>query len=211
MKTILIIAPHPDDEVLGCAGAIQHHKKSGNKVCVHIVANRVKNHQADDNYLSKTKDAISRVQDLFEIDDMHFTELHDEQLDRLLIDVIVPIQEYIGMIKPDIAFIPNDTDTDQDHRAVANACKVACCWIPEVYAYEVFGPSRHFPPNCYLGLTEEMLNNKIAAMKCYEGEMRAYPHPRSEEGIRIMAQARGMEANVPIAEAYRVIKQVIIR
>ena len=104
--------------------------------------------------------------------------------------------------------MPNGDDSDQDHRAVAAACRVACRWIDAVYAYEVPGPSRGFVPNHYVDIAP-YLAAKIEAMTCYDGELRPYPHPRSAQGLEYYARFRGMEAQLEFAEAFRVLKQVV--
>lgn len=209
MKKVLIIAPHPDDEVLGCGGVIQYYKNKGDKVYVHIVANRVYNHAKNKEYLKDLEKSINSVASFLDIDDICYSGLCDEQLDRLLIDVIVPLEEYINKVQPDVVFLPNEYDTDQDHRAVSQACKVACRSIPLQYVYEVFGPSKGFVPNHYVCLNEEMVKKKIEALKLYSSEMREYPHPRSEKALYVLSEFRGIEINTPFAEGFRVIKQIV--
>lgn len=209
MEKVLIIAPHPDDEVLGCGGAIQYYKNKGSKVYVHIVANRVYNHTEDEKYLKNLEKSINSVASFLGIDDICYSGLRDEQLDRLLIDIIVPLEEYINKVRPDVVFLPNEYDTDQDHRAVSQACKVACRSIPLQYVYEVFQPSKGFVPNHYIPLNKEMVKKKIEALKFYSSEMRDYPHPRSERALYVLSEFRGIEVNTQYAEGFRVAKQVV--
>lgn len=206
-RRVLVIAPHADDEVLGCGGAIQHHRAQGDRVFVNIVSNRVLNHQADPAYIEETKRSAASAAKLLGIEQVFFGDLPDERLDDLLIDVIVPIERVVEAVKPHLVFIPNRDDAAPDHRAVSAACEVACRWINTVLMYEVPGPSKHFQPNCYLEITP-YLDTKIRAMGCYPGEWRPYPHPRSPEGLRIHAQARGLECQAAMAEAYRLVKHV---
>ena len=121
-KKMLVIAPHADDEVLGCAGAIQHYKKEGYEIFVNIVSNRILNHTIDNEHIANTKKCTEEVANLLGIKNVFHSDLNDEQLDNLLIDVIVPIEKVIDDVNPNIVFVPNITDTDQDHRSVANAC-----------------------------------------------------------------------------------------
>ncbi len=209
MAKVLVIAPHPDDEVIGCGGAIQWHKESGDDVYVHIVANRVYEHAENDGYLKELEKTIEKVSKYLAFDDYCYSALRDEQLDNMLIDIIMPIEEYVKKVNPDIVYMPNDGDTDQDHRAVASACRVACRGVKNQYVYEVFGPSKGFVPNYYIALTEDMVKKKIQALQMYTSEVRAYPHPRSEKAITILSQSRGIEAGVAFAESFRVKQQII--
>ena len=208
MSKVLVIAPHPDDEVLGCGGAIQYHGSIDDEVYVHIVANRVINHLENDEYIQKTMEQADKASMILKVNKIYFSNLRDEQLDKKIIDVIVPIEDVISKVLPDIVYIPNETDTDQDHRAVANACKVACRGIKKVLVYEVFGPTKNFQPNVYLDI-ENFISKKIEAMYCYEGEMHSYPHPRSAEAIDVLAKYRGIEVGLNAAEAYILNKQII--
>lgn len=208
LKRILIVAPHADDEVLGCGGAIQHFRSKGHQVFVNVVSNRVLNHAENPNYIRETKEIISSVAKILDVNDVYYCDLPDEQLDNKLIDVIAPIENVVDEVKPHLVFVPNGDDSDQDHRAVAAACRVACRWVDEVRVYEVPGPTRFFQPNLYLNI-EPYLEKKIAAMELYEGELRPYPHPRSREGIEIHAKARGLESNLVAAEAFFVSRRIV--
>jgi LmbE family N-acetylglucosaminyl deacetylase len=204
-KKMLVIAPHADDEVLGCAGAIQHYKKEGYEIFVNIVSNRILNHTIDKEHIVNTKKCTEEVAKLLGIKNVSYCDLNDEQLDNRLIDIIVPLEAVINNVNPNIVFVPNITDTDQDHRSVANACLVACRSISTVFSYEIPGPSIDFQPNYYLDI-EQYFNLKITAMEKYSDEWRTYPHPRSPEGIKVVAQYRGIQSGFNYAEAYKLIK-----
>ena len=205
---VLVIAPHADDEVLGCGGAIQDHVRQGCSVYVQVVSNRVIDHREDPEYIAQTKAIAEEVARMLGVADLFFSDLPDEQLDRLLIDVIRPIEEVIERCQPMLVYIPSGEDSDQDHRAVANACRVACRGVDHVRTYEIVGASRHFAPQIYLDV-QPYFATKIEAMKKYAGELRPYPNPRSLEGMEIHARMRGMEAGLAMAEAYKVQKRVM--
>lgn len=202
MSVVLIIAPHPDDEVLGCGGSIRRHVMRGDVVHAHIVANRVIAHREDPGYNAETRGAVEKARVILGVKTAKFGGLRDEQLDRLLIDVIIPIEETVRELAPDIVYVPWGGDSDQDHRAVSAACRVATRGIARVLAYEVPGASKGFDPTWYVELDEASLEAKIAAFREYSGEGRPYPHPRSEEGLRILARYRGMESGFRAAEGF---------
>lgn len=207
-RRVVVVAPHADDEVLGCGGTIQHLRATGCRVFVHIVANRVIEHREDPVYVARTKRAAESVARILGVEQVFYGDLPDERLDAPLIDVITSIEKVMEAVTPDVVFVPNATDSDQDHRAVAKACRVACRSVDTVFAYEVPGPSRGFVPNYYVDISR-YLAMKITAMKCYDGEMRPYPHPRSERGLEYHARFRGMDAQLEFAEAFLVLKQVV--
>ena len=207
---VLIIAPHADDEVLGAGGVIQWHKGKGDNVHVSVVANRVLGHQIDQNYIAQTRESSSKVKELLGIDEYFFCNLMDEHLDESLIRVIMGIEEVVKLSKPDVAYIPYEDDTNQDHRAVYQACRVACRNTNKILSYEVPSSTIHFKPNFYVEIKQEgILDNKIKAMSYYESETREFPNPRSPEGIKAFAQLRGMECNRKLAEAFILLKEVV--
>lgn len=205
---VLIVAPHPDDEVLGCGGTIGRHRARGDQVYVHLVGNRVIDHTRDEAYIQQTLDQARTAAGILGVTDLFFSDLPDEQLDHQLIDLIVPLEEVVNKVRPDVAYVPNETDTDQDHRAVAWATKVSCREVGRVLAYEVLGLTRGFGPTTYVDITPH-LSAKIEAMQCYEGELRPFPHPRSPEAVIALARTRGVEAGVQAAEAFRLLREVL--
>lgn len=209
MSIVLVIAPHPDDEVIGCGGTIQFHSKKGDAVFVHIVANRVINHVEDEKYIRETLEQSHEAAKLLGVKEIIFSNLRDEQLDVRLIDVIIPIEDIINRVNPDIVYVPNETDADQDHRAVSNACKIACRSIKKVLAYEVLGPTRGFTPNYYVDI-ESFLSCKVEALHFYKGEVFPFPHPRSIKAIESLARLRGVESGLLAAEAFKLLKEVVV-
>lgn len=205
---VLIVAPHPDDEVLGCGGTIGWHRAQRHEVFVHLVGNRVMDHTRDEAYVQQTLDQARAAAAILDVTDLFFSDLPDEQLDHKLIDLIVPLEEVVKKVGPDVAYVPNETDTDQDHRAVAWATKVSCRGVARVLAYEVLGPTRGFAPTTYVDITPH-LEAKIEALKCYEGELRPFPHPRSPEAVTALARTRGVEAGVQAAEGFRLLCEVL--
>ncbi len=208
MSKVLIIAPHPDDEIIGCGGTIQYHINKKDDVFVHIIGNRVINHVEDEEYIKKTVGQACKAATFLGVKKIFFSNLRDEQIGIKPIDVIVPIEQMIGKIKPEIVYIPNDTDTDQDHRVVAYACKVACRTIPKILSYEILGSTRDFTPNLYINI-KKFFPHKIKALRFYKGQMHPFPHPRSPEALDALARIRGVESKLFMAEAFRLIKDVV--
>lgn len=218
MKKILIIAPHMDDEVLGCGGIIAKHKDSGDNVSVIFVAHRVYNHRFNEQRNNTEKSHAINAKGVLCYDDAIFLDLNDERLDTCIQDILIPLEEYIFKVKPDIIYCPFRGDNSQDHRAVFDATRVAArpsaaIFVKRLYMYEVPSSTEQSPPlqenaflpNYYVNITKH-IDKKIEAYGCYETEKRHYPHPRSEEAIKILAQKRGIESGFEYAEAFMMLR-----
>lgn len=214
MNRILIIAPHMDDEVLGCGGGISKHKDNGDDVSVIFIAHRVYNHCFDEQRNNIEKSHATKAKDVLGYDDAIFLDLSDERLDVAVQDIIIPLEKNIDIIKPSIVYIPFRGDNNQDHRAVFDAVRVvlrpsATAYINNIYMYEVPSSTDQSPPlsenaflpNFYVDI-KDYIDKKIQALRCYESESRQYPHPRSEKGIKVTAQKRGIESGFEYAEAF---------
>ena len=121
-------------------------------------------------------------------------------------------------MKPSVVYTTHRGDNNQDHRAVFQATMVACRSfaipkVPRVLCYEVLSsteqappfPEAAFQPNFYVNI-REVLPKKLQAMQAYRSQLRPFPHPRSLEGIEVLAKRRGMEAGFHAAEAFMVIR-----
>jgi N-acetylglucosamine malate deacetylase 1 len=215
---VLVIAPHMDDEVLGCGGTIVRHVDSGDYVAVCVVANRAYDHKYDTGLIEREKVSCKKAKEILSYQDLLFLDLLDEQLDRSQIDIIAPLEEIVSGCKPDIVYIPHRGDLNQDHRAVFEAARVVCRpnaghRVTTLRAFEVPSSTDQVPganewpflPNYYVNI-EDSLERKIEAMACYSTESKAFPHPRSKEGLQVYAQKRGMEVGIKTAEAFSVLR-----
>lgn len=218
-KKVLIIAPHMDDEVLGCAGTILKHKSHGDKVSVVFIAHRIYSHRFNKEKNDIEKNHALRAQLILGYDRSIFLGLPDERLDASVQDVIVPLENTVDKLKPDIVYLPFRGDNHQDHRAVFDAARVvlrpsAVSPVKTIYMYEVPSsteqsppmPENAFLPNYYIDITG-FLDKKLEAILCYETEKRPWPHPRSKEAIKILAKKRGTEIGFKCAEAFMILRE----
>lgn len=217
---ILVIAAHMDDEVLGPGGTIARHVAAGDAVTVCVACKRAYDHRFDPVLVQEERDAARKAADTLGYADLRFLDLRDELLDERLLDVIVPIEDCVSSVKPAVVYTHHRGDSNQDHRAVFAASMVACRslgrhTIERILAYEVLSstdqvppfPEYAFQPSAYVNIAG-FLDRKVAAMKAYAREVREFPHPRSAEGIEILAKKRGMEVGMMAAEAFAVIRDL---
>lgn len=215
---VLVIAPHMDDEVLGCGGTIVRHTRNGDHVTVCVVANRAYDHAYDPARIDREKQACRSAQAVLGYQGLTFLDLPDERLDTCQIDIIVPLEEMLKGVQPEIVYLPHRGDLNQDHRAVFEATRVACRpfarhRIRTLRIFEVPSSTDQvamvdewpFCPAFYVNITET-LDKKIEAMACYEVENRPFPNPRSLEGLSVHAKKRGMEIGMNGAEAFMILR-----
>jgi N-acetylglucosamine malate deacetylase 1 len=222
MKTkILIIAPHPDDEVLGCGGTIKKYSQKGDEVCLCIVT---KAYAPDwsEKFLKKREKEIIKSKNVLGIKKIFYLGLPTVKLDTIpqkkLNDLIASC---FKKCNPDLVFIPHGGDINKDHRLVFEAAMVATrpkpgLSVKKVLCYETlsetewpisFSKKDIFIPNFYVDISKT-IKVKLKAMACYETELKKYPHPRSLKAISILAQKRGTEAGLKMAEAFMLIREI---
>ncbi len=215
---VLVISAHMDDEILGMGGTIAKHVASGDSVTVCVVCKRAYNHQFNPVVVQEEKDACIRASEVIGYSDVRFLDLRDELLDERLLDVIVPVEECVQDVRPDVVYTHHRGDSNQDHRAVFQASMVACRSlaepkVPRILAYEVPSstdiappfPEYSFQPNYYVNVAP-YLDLKVKAMTAYMRELKKFPHPRSAKGIQTLAWKRGMEISFEAAEAFVVVR-----
>jgi LmbE family N-acetylglucosaminyl deacetylase len=217
MKKVLVVSAHMDDEVLGMGGTTARHASQGHAVTVCIVCKRAYDHKFDPVVVEEEKDAARRAAQVLGYTDLRFLDLRDELLDERLLDVIVPLEQVVGDVRPDVVYTHHRGDLNQDHRATFHASVIACrptgYNVPRLLCYEVPSSTDIAPPvpeyafqaNFYVDIADS-LEKKVAAMRSYERELKAFPHPRSARGIESLAAKRGMEAGFEAAEAFMILR-----
>lgn len=215
---VLVVAPHMDDEVLGVGGVIARHVQQGDEVCVCFVAHRIYNHEFDEQRNEAEKACAAQAKAVLGYGEVVFFDLPDERLDACIQDIIIPLENHVRSLAPEVVYIPHRGDNNQDHRAVFDAARVvlrpaATPYIRRLLSYEVASSTEQSPPtaeaaflpNSYVNIAA-YLERKLDALRCYQTETRDFPHPRSEEAVRILAQRRGVETGFPAAEAFLILR-----
>ena len=216
MKRVLVIAAHPDDELLGCGGTLLRHAKKGDAVFVLLCCEATsmrKEAEHQEAYMQHAMCAL-HVQKLFCL------SMEDQRLDGFpLIDLVKGIEEVMETIKPQVVYTHFHGDNNQDHRRVFEATMIAARPLDEsleaVYAFYTpsateWGRTQGFTPDTWVDISQEM-EEKIAAFACYPSEVRPYPHPRSVEGLRHMNAFFGNQCLMAYAEPFQTVMRTVRR
>jgi len=219
---VLVIAAHPDDEILGCGGTLARHVMEGDEVNIVIVAEGATSRQDEGREnVTALRQAASDAAVALGAQPPVFLGLLDNRLDSVdLLDIVQAIEEQARSIQPEIIYTHHGSDLNLDHHVVNRAAITAFRPLPghtirAIYAYETLsstewgtgstGPA--FRPQHFVDITET-LDTKMKALDCYQMEMRAFPHPRSNEAVTSLAKLRGSHAGVLAAEAFEVILEI---
>lgn len=220
-QVVLHVAPHPDDETLGCGGSLLRHIAAGDSTHW-LVVSQPPPHSATAPDASAGSDAlIDTVGRAYGFAGVHCLHLPDARLDTVpLADIIAGIGAIVRLIEPTVVYVPHPGDAHTDHRVVFDATVPCVKWfryptVGRVLAYETpsetgFGsdPDRHaFRPNVYRDITAE-LDRKLDILRLYgPSEIGAHPFPRSVEGLRALATVRGAECGYAAAEAFMLLRE----
>jgi LmbE family N-acetylglucosaminyl deacetylase len=224
MKRVLVVAAHPDDEVLGCGATISKYSRRGTEFMVLFIAEgsscRYESPNCDDSIhaiADRTRQAINALA-LLGVKDYHFNNLPCGRLDQVpIIEINKIIERVVRKFNPDVVLTHSDLDANNDHRVVYRATMMATRptavnRVARLMSYEVLSSSEWaygdaFLPTSFEEIEEQDLAIKCKAMAAYETEVRDYPFPRSEQGVRAQAMSRGMQAGAPLAEAFHLIRE----
>lgn len=223
-QRLLIISPHPDDEVIGCGGIIARVKEEGGEVFVLFLTNGdTKDFSKSGNSTGKERiKEIEKVTEFLKFDGYHIAfggNSYHLKLDQIpqheLIDEIERNSKVsIEKIKPSIILFPHSDSYSQDHRAAATASFAACRpadgrmkFQPKmVLSYEIPADQwslKELPPvNFFVKLTSDQLKKKLTAVKLYKSQVREHPNPRSETALKSLATIRGAQSGPKLAEAF---------
>jgi LmbE family N-acetylglucosaminyl deacetylase len=226
-RVVLVVAAHPDDEVLGCGGAIAAHVEAGDAVQVLIVAEGATSRQAQRDRvqsapeLSCLNSAAEAAGRILGVDGVELLDLPDNRLDSLdRLDLIKRIEERIARYKPVVVYVHHAGDVNIDHRRLHEAVITACRPIPgqpvrRLLSYEVVsstewqppGSAPVFQPNWFVDISAQW-QRKRQALEAYSAEMRIWPHARSIEAVEHLARWRGAQVGVEAAEAFYLLRQL---
>ncbi len=219
--TILAIAPHPDDETLGCGGTLLRHRAEGDDVHWLIVTAMAPDQGFPPERVEARRREVREVARAYGFAGTHELGLPTTRLDRVpRADLVEAVGAVLRRVVPDTVYLPFRHDAHSDHAAVFDAA-AACVkglrppHVRRVYAYETLSETEFglrpdgagFRPNLFVDIGAR-LDEKVRILRLYAGEVATFPFPRSEECVRAQAMLRGSQAGCAAAEAFMVVREV---
>lgn len=223
-KKILIVAAHPDDEVLGCFGTVARLIKEGYEAYT-LILGEGKTSRDEKRVVEDKKDEIEilnteiiKANEIIGVKKVFIESFPDNRFDSVsLLDIIKVISKVKEEVQPDIIFTHYEHDLNVDHqitykavitstRPMENEC------VKEIYSFEILSSTEwnyplSFSPDIYFDINDT-IDLKINAMNEYKSELCTYPHPRSIEGIELNAKYQGMRVGKEFVEAFKSIRVI---
>lgn len=222
IKKLLVVAPHPDDETLGCGGTILRYKEQGNSIHWLIFTGNNKELGFSNDRIQSRSQEIKKVSAMYSFDSVNQLEFATATLDFLpMQELVQKTGNIIEKIKPEEIYLPFPGDAHTDHKIVFQTVSACSKWfrynfIRRILAYETLSETdfnlnpliNSFRPNVFIDISN-YLQKKIEIMKIYQSEISDFPFPRSEKAIRSLAELRGASAGCKAAEAFILLKEIV--
>lgn len=218
-KRILVVAAHPDDELLGLAGTLCLHRDKGDQIYILILSN------GENSRGSEIADSLKRLKQARKVARMIGAKLFmedfpDNAFDSVsLLSIAQTIEKVMKKVNPHMVYTHHSGDLNIDHTLTSHAVMVAFrpvydgC-LESILTFETLSSTewqakdhRQFAPNHYIDISSR-LEEKKKLLSIYADELREYPHSRSLEGVEILSKYRGMESGLKAAEAFQIIRTV---
>ena len=224
MNRILIVAAHPDDEILGCGATVARLIKEGYEAYTLILGEGIISRDLNRD-IDKSKEDIEELKkqmqlanDIIGVKKVFTYDFPDNRFDTVpFLDIVKMIEKVKNKIKPDIIFTHYEKDLNIDHQITYKAVLTATRpmtneTVKEIYSFEILSSTEWnypltFSPSVFFDISET-IEIKQKAMNEYKSELREYPHPRSLEGIKMNAANWGMRMGVKFAEIFMCIRQI---
>ena len=232
---VLIVAAHPDDEILGMGGTIVKHTSQNDNVTIIYMAtgitarreplkpeHEIKNvskkvQEVWQNEIENLRQDAKKSAKLLNVKNVRFYDFPDNEMDRIqLLKIVKVIEKEIKTTKPDRIYTNHHSDLNIDHRVVFNATLTAYSHsgfpVKELLTFEVLSSTEwsypyNFNPNYFTDI-EKHIKKKIKAMELFVNEIRKFPHPRSSKNIKHVARRWGSISGFKAAEAFELIRLV---
>lgn len=224
---ILVIAAHPDDELLGVGGTIAMRTRNGDEAFALILGEGQTSRwnqrsDAPSSLLRELHRDSLAAAEIIGYRDVLFKDLPDNRFDSVdLLDIVKHVEDVISELSPNVVYTHHGGDLNVDHRITFKAVLTATRpmvdeSVRELYTFETLSAtewnlgsqSELFAPNVFCDISNTV-DIKCKAMECYSTELCKYPHPRSIEGIRALAEYRGCTSGFICAEAFQLIRRLV--
>ena len=218
---ILVVAPHPDDEVLGVGGTLLRAKAEGASLGWLIMTNISEESGRTREEVLHRKNQIAQITKLFDFDFVFELGYPTTQLDQVpMSELVSAISDVLTRYAPNEVYIPISSDIHSDHRVTFHAVASSVKWfrspsIKRVLAYETLSETdfalesnKTFHPNVFVNI-EGHLEKKLSAMQIYSTEMSDFPFPRSNKAISALSALRGASSGFREAEAFELLREIV--
>jgi LmbE family N-acetylglucosaminyl deacetylase len=221
--SVLVVAAHPDDEVLGCGGTVSGLTEPVDIAILGegITSRYTDRAEADQRQIAALHAKAQEAGDLLGARSVRLFSLPDNRFDTLpLLDVVKIIEDLVAELAPRTIYTHHAGDLNIDHTVIHRAVLTATrplpdCPVKDIYAFEVPSSTewafqrleRPFTPNVFVNIGDR-IDAKVNAMECYEGEARPFPHPRSPDALRAIARRWGTVVGCDSAEAFELVRSV---
>ena len=222
MKKVLVVAVHPDDEVLGCGGTIAKLASRGAMVSVLILGEGVTSRFAKredgvkSSEMKALKNSIGKAAKILGVKHVFLFDLPDNKFDTVpTLEVVKLIEKVKAEVRPQAVLTHHYFDLNVDHRVTYNAVLTSFRPVSkniseDIYSFEVPSSTEWnypspFRPNVFVDISGT-INKKMAALSCYKNELRKFPHPRSAEAIKSIAKRWGSVSGLNAAEAFEAVR-----
>lgn len=223
---ILVVAAHPDDEVLGCAGTIARLVREGHEAHILILGEGItsrydKSSSGEQKLVQQLHGHARAVGKLLGARSVSFERFPDNRFDGLpLLEIVKKVEGHIEQIRPEVIFTHHPGDLNVDHRAAFQAVLTASrpvngCPVRDLYTFEIASSTEWafqqvqpaFRPSVFVDISSTV-EKKLKAMGLYKGEVRSFPHPRSLEALRAITRRWGAVVGLPYAEAFELVRSI---
>jgi LmbE family N-acetylglucosaminyl deacetylase len=216
-QTVLVLAAHPDDELLGCGGTLSRHCSAGAEVHVLIITDGASAQYDDADLTELKKQQAEQVGSQLGFASVDFADLPDMRLDEVPhVDLNETLTSKIDAVNPSVVYTHSRNEVNLDHRRIHDSTLVATrpsSDVSVVLAYETPSSSDwyytqdRFRPSLFVDITDH-INDKISAFELYSTEVRDYPHPRSARALRALAERRGGQSGYEFAEGFSLVRMI---
>ena len=224
---ILVVAAHPDDDILGCGGTLLKAKSLKTKIKILYLGEGVSSRFGigKENSIASLKAREVRKKECLNslkvigVNDYVFEERFCTRFDEYpLLDLVKSIEREISKFKPTLIFTHNQSEVNIDHKLSYDAVEVASrpkknCSIKKVYSFEIVCSgnwkfNKSFSPTTYVDISN-FIDKKLKSWRIYKSESKKFPFPRSDEGLKTLARYRGMQSYLKYAEAFKLEREYL--
>lgn len=217
---ILFVAPHPDDETLGCGGTALRHK-SEKDIIDWLIITKIKKTKFNKAKILKREEEIKKVGKMYGFRNIIKLNYATSTLDTIKKQKIIDnIKKVLDKLKPNIIYLPFENDAHSDHKVTFDSV-LSCSksfrapYIKSIRVYETISETdfansynnKIFQPNLWINITP-YLEKKIKIMQVYKSEISKHPFPRSIKNIKALAINRGATAGFKYAECFNIVKEI---